>query len=78
MQKEIDVEKMFPRAKKSVLLDLVNHARKNYPDIAKPVRQWQVERELGSIYEKTLPGSCKEKKILRFAEANKLMIVIPE
>lgn len=42
------------------------------------VERWQIEQELGRLYERTKTGSRKEKEILRFAEANNLMIFIPE
>lgn len=79
MQAEIDVEKIFLQVKRSsVLTAVINLTRKKYSNIGAPVQHWQIEQELGRLFEKTKPGSRREKEILRFAEANNLMIFIPE
>ncbi|MCL4550586.1 MAG: hypothetical protein M1495_18700 [Bacteroidetes bacterium] len=71
-------DQMTPRLKRSVLLSLINSARGKFPNVKEKIQQWQIEQELGRLFEKTKTGSRREKEILRFAEANKLMIVIPE
>lgn len=71
-------DQMTPRLKRSVLLSLINSARGKFPNVKEKIQQWQIEQELGRLFEKTKTGLRREKEILRFAEANKLMIVIPE
>ncbi len=71
-------DQMTQRLKRSVLLSLINSARGKFPNVKEKIQQWQIEQELGRLFEKTKTGLRREKEILRFAEANKLMIVIPE
>jgi len=73
-----DIWKKFPRVKHSVLFDLINIAREKYPNVKEKIQQFQVEEELGRLFQRTVEGSRTEKAICKFAEANKLIIIIPD
>lgn len=70
---DIDVEKMFPRVKRSTLIDLINLARKKYPNAKEKIKQWQIEDMLGEL-DNNVRTQRQADRLFDFARDNKLMI----
>lgn len=70
---DVDVDKMFPRVSRSVLSDLINLARKKYPNAKEKIHQWQIEDMLGELYDSS-KSQKQDDLIFDFASKNKLMI----
>ena len=61
----------------SILASMIKLASSRVEGKNQKLSKLEVQELLGELYQKTKEGSREEKEILKFAEANKLMIIIP-